>query len=160
MSKYVYEYALSRKKVLSVAECPRASGPEDVARLARDLGLHLYDQERLVVFILDSKNNLTATYTVTVGLLDRSLAGAREVFRIAIEKTAARIVLVHNHPSGDPTPSGADTRCTLKLAKAGQIIGIEVVDHVIIADRPPADGPGHFSFRESRMLPPKEDPVT
>jgi DNA repair protein RadC len=152
MSHYVYEYAITRKKVLTVAEDHQADGPGDVAALARDLGLHQLEQERLVVLLLDSKNRVKGTYTVSVGLLDRALAHPREVFRIAIEKAAARIILVHNHPSGDPTPSRQDKACTEQIHKAGKIIGIELLDHLIVVDRPPEAGKNHFSFREAQLL--------
>ena len=152
MSHYVYEYQITRKKVLTVAEDHKAAGPTEVAELARDLGLHQHEQERLVVLLLDTKNRVKGTYTVTVGILDRALAHPREVFRIAIERAAARIILVHNHPSGDPTPSQQDHACTDQIRKAGAIIGIELVDHLIVVDRPPEAGKNHFSFREAQLL--------
>jgi DNA repair protein RadC len=108
------------------------------------------EQECMAVLLLNTKNHMIASEIVTTGLLDRSLVHPREVFRPAILRNAATLVLVHNHPSGDPTPSATDIRATRQLVKAGKIIGIKVLDHIIIAAGP--DGMKHQSLRESEVV--------
>ncbi len=128
---------------------------EDVAvdLLAREVSIS--DRERFVVYLLDAKHRPIAFETVSIGILDGSLIHPREVFKAAVESTAqevfrksvgggaAAVLLAHNHPSGDPTPSGQDAEVTKRLREAGKILGIPVVDHVIVT---PAGA--HFSFRE------------
>ena len=81
---------------------------------------------------LDTKNQVIDTHQITVGTLDASLVHPREVFRRAIKDAAASVLLVHNHPSGDPTPSKQDHMVTKRLKEVGQIIGIDVLDHIIL----------------------------
>ena len=89
-------------------------------------------QEQFRVILLDSKNKFIRTCIISIGSLDKALVEPREVFRPAIAHAAASIILVHNHPSGDPTPSKEDILLTQQLCLCGKILGIEVVDHVII----------------------------
>ena len=98
------------------------------ARLAAD-GV----QEEFHVVTLDTKHQVIATHRVTVGLLDSSLVHPREVFRVAIRDAAAAVLLVHNHPSGNPRPSPEDHAVTERLRTAGQTLGIDVLDHVVVA---------------------------
>jgi DNA repair protein RadC len=91
-------------------------------------------KEIFMVIGLDTRNVITYEETVSIGTLNASLVHPREVFRKAIEESAAAIILIHNHPSGDPDPSDADVKMTEQLAEAGRIIGIELMDHVIIGD--------------------------
>ena len=98
------------------------------ARLATD-----GKQEEFHVVTLDTKNQVIATHRVTVGTLDASLVHPREVFRPAIRDAAASVLLVHNHPSGNPTPSPEDRAVTERLERCGQTLGIDVLDHVIVA---------------------------
>jgi len=113
---------------------PRLETPGDVgAYLGPSIrGRH---QEEFHALLLDTKHALLRDERITVGLVDRSQVHAREVFRRAIRESCSRIILVHNHPSGDPTPSAQDIACTKNLAAAGKIVGIEVLDHVIIGER-------------------------
>ena len=104
--------------------------PVDAASICKDM-MHLA-QESFQVLLLDTKNQLISRVQATLGLVDTSLVHPREIFRAAIQYNASAIVLVHNHPSGDTTPSSEDIRCTKVLLAAGKIIGIEVIDHVII----------------------------
>jgi DNA repair protein RadC len=100
------------------------------------------DQEAIAVLCLDYKNGMRVSELVTIGLLDQSLVHPREVFRIALRNNAKAIVLCHNHPSGDPTPSAADLNCTRRLIEASRIMEIPIMDHVVI-------GKGSFvSMRE------------
>jgi len=109
-------------------------------------------QEEFHVLFLDTKNGLLKDNCITVGLLDRSLVHAREVFRLAVREAAAKILLVHNHPTGDPTPSSQDLQCTRKLIEAGKVIGIEVVDHVVIGTVRSGGSREYVSLREDGLV--------
>ena len=105
------------------------------------------EAECLVVLALDTRRHVKGHQIVTVGILDNVLAHAREVFRGAIVGGAYAIILMHNHPSGCPTPSEPDIRITRKLREAGEIVGIEVLDHIIMG-RASRDGDkGYCSLR-------------
>jgi DNA repair protein RadC len=104
-------------------------------------------QERVVVLLLDARHRLIGERCVSVGSLMSSVIHPREVFRPAIGLAAAAVILVHNHPSGDPTPSVEDHQVTVRLAEAGALLGIRLVDHVVVA----ADG--WKSFKEEGWLP-------
>ena len=144
---------LVRESMRTVNGSPvRARTPEDVANLCADLRQSA--QEAFIVIDLNSKNNVIDKRLVSLGLLDASLVHPREVFRGAIVNNAAAIVVAHNHPSGDPTPSAEDVRITRQLVDAGRILSIRVLDHVVIG-RPEATGPGapgFFSMRESALV--------
>jgi DNA repair protein RadC len=119
--------------------------PEDVARIFQPL-LRDRQQEVFMVLLLDSANHLLRDIQVTSGILNSSLVHPREVFRGAINEPAASIILLHNHPSGNPEPSGEDIQITKQLVEAGKIIGIPVYDHIIIA------GNESTSFAERGLL--------
>lgn len=112
---------------------PCINDPGDVAHMLMD-ELRDARREHFVVISVDSKNRVIKKATVSVGILDSSLVHPREVFREAISVSASAIVVAHNHPSGDPTPSGEDHRITKRLVESGAVIGIEVLDHVILGD--------------------------
>jgi len=109
------------------------NAPGDVERLYGPRLRHL-KHEVFLVLLLDSANHLLRDVTVSSGILNSSLVHPREVFHPAILEPAAGVILLHNHPSGNPEPSGEDLRITRQLAEAGRILGIPVHDHVIIAD--------------------------
>ena len=92
------------------------------------------DREHFVVLLLDIKNKVIGINTVSIGNLDTSIAHPREVFKPAILSNAGSILLAHNHPSGDPEPSKEDIEITRRLVKAGEILGIDVIDHLILGD--------------------------
>lgn len=92
-------------------------------------------QEEFHIVTLDTKLQPISKHQITVGTLDASLVHPREVFRAAIRDAASSILLVHNHPSGDPTPSTEDRMVTDRLKRAGELIGIQVIDHVVVAAR-------------------------
>lgn len=98
--------------------------------------------ECFVVILLNARRKVKGHQLVSIGTLDSLLVSARETFRCAVVASAASIVLMHNHPSGEPTPSEADIRVTRDLIRAGQLLKIEVVDHVIVGN------PKHCSLRE------------
>ncbi len=109
-------------------------------------------QESLRTLLLNTKNYIIREELITLGLLDRSQAHAREVFRSAIQHAAAKIILAHNHPSGDPSPSRHDIDCTRELVEAGSIIGIEIVDHIIVGSTIEEGRNDYFSFRENGLI--------
>lgn len=112
---------------------PRIRGPADVFRLMaprlRDL-----PHEEFHAILLNTQHRILRVVAVTRGILDASLIHPREVFRPAILESAAAVVLVHNHPSGDPTPSAEDRAVSRQLDEAGRAVGIRVLDHVVIGD--------------------------
>lgn len=126
-------FELARRAFSHVEEKPIIKNPEDVYKiLAPEMqGLK---QEVVKVVLLDTKNKLIKTETVSIGGLNENLVHPRDVFRKAIEANAASIILVHNHPSGDTEPSEEDIKVTKAIMKVGRILGIEVKDHVIIGD--------------------------
>jgi len=100
-------------------------------------------QEQFHIVTLDTKHKPIQTHCITIGTLDASLVHPREVFRPAIRDAASAIVLVHNHPSGDPTPSRQDFCVTDQLTEAGRVLGIAVLDHIVVA------GEAGLSIRET-----------
>jgi DNA repair protein RadC len=114
-------------------ERTRIRGPRDVYDLCapsmRDLS-----QEEFRVLLVNTQHAVVREIVVTRGTLDASIVHPREVFRAAITESAAAMILVHNHPSGDPVPSAEDRDVTRQLAEAGRLIGIPVLDHVVVGD--------------------------
>ncbi len=114
-------------------ERPRIRGPRDVFRLMaprlRDL-----PHEEFHALLLNTRHRVLRQVLITRGILDASLIHPREVFRPAIAQQASAVILVHNHPSGDPAPSPEDLRVTEQLMEAGQAVGIHVLDHVVVGD--------------------------
>ena len=109
-------------------------------------------QESFMVLLLNTKNRLIMTpVEATRGLLDTSPVHPREVFREAVRNSAASVILAHNHPSGDPTPSKEDIDITRRLAEAGKILGIRVLDHLIVG-KPSPTSPGFVSLREQNLV--------
>jgi DNA repair protein RadC len=104
------------------------------------------DRELFLTLLLDTKQRLTGVGLVSVGTLDASLVHPREVFKPAVVGNAAAVICVHNHPSGDPTPSREDHEITTRLAEAGRVLGIPLLDHLVIA----VDG--YTSFKDRGFL--------
>jgi DNA repair protein RadC len=120
-------------------------GPDDVVALVgRKLRGEL--REHFVVLLLNARYECTAVETVSIGSLNASIVHPREVFRPAILAASASIVIVHNHPSGDPEPSEEDLGITRRLVQVGELLGIGVLDHLVIAKR------GVVSLRERHLL--------
>jgi DNA repair protein RadC len=128
--------ALVRRRVASARDAALVLIPEFGAGRVEQFG----------VMLLDTKFHLMKTTLLSVGSLDASVAHPREIFRVAASAGAAAVVLFHNHPSGDPTPSEDDVALTRRMTAAGEIMGIPVVDHMILADT------HYFSFRDAKML--------
>lgn len=145
-------FALARRLQQTQArERPKLESPAAVADLLRE-ELRGKSQEEFHVLLVDPRHTLLRDDCVTIGLADRSQVHAREVFRTAIRESACRVILVHNHPSGDPAPSPQDLECTRSLVHAGKVIGIEVLDHIIIGSRSPSRPVDFLSFKEARLL--------
>ncbi len=111
----------------------KIDGPEDAAHYAMP-ALRYAQKEHFLVMLLDVRNRVLAMPTVSIGGLTSSVAHPREIFREAIQYSAASMILLHNHPSGDPTPSREDIQITKQMIKAGEIMGIPVLDHIILAN--------------------------
>lgn len=123
----------------------KVRGPADVQRLLIERVRQL-DQEAFFVVALDAQSQVRATHEASRGTLNSSLVHPREVFRAAILAGAAGIVLVHNHPSGDPTPSADDRAVTRQIVDAGRLLDVPCYDHVILA------GDRYLSFAEAGLL--------
>jgi len=127
--------------------------PGDSIRSAADVHRHFYPQlrdaprERFLVLLLDGRHRVIRPVVASEGTLTASLVHPREVFAPALKEPAAAVVLVHNHPSGDPTPSREDREVTARLIAAGELLGIPVLDHVVVAEQ------GFVSLREEGQLP-------
>ncbi len=114
-------------------EKPCIKSPEDAAGLVME-DMRYLDREYFRALLLNTKNHVLGLETISIGTLNSSSVHPRELFRNAIKRSAAALILVHNHPSGDPTPSREDLAVTKRLEETGKIIGIEVLDHIIIGD--------------------------
>ena len=145
-------------KLVSLRECPLpetlqlCDQPELAARYWREhVTAHPAfnsEVESFVVLLLNTRRRIKGHVLVSTGTLDTILVHPREVFKLAIAANASAIVLVHNHPSGDPTPSEADIRVTRDLIRAGQLLKIEVLDHVILGARTQNRPKDYVSLRE------------
>lgn len=130
-----------------LAESPVLDHPETVVRYLRETN-RLRENEKLQVLLLNARRRFIRMAEPADGTLDTILVHPREVFRAAIAANAAAILLVHNHPSGDPTPSEADIKITRDLIRAGQLLKIDVLDHVIIGRATPERAKDYCSLRE------------
>jgi DNA repair protein RadC len=126
----------------------------DPIRSPADVHRHFYERLRLaerecfITLLLDSRQRVLSEVLVSQGTLTASLVHPREVFRAAVRSSAAALILVHNHPSGDPSPSREDHEVTERLVGAGELMGIRVLDHVVVAEH------GYHSFQEAGDLTP------
>ncbi len=134
----------NRVVALGPDERPRITTPEDIVRLVGpEMGS--LDQEELRVLLVDTKHRLIRTATIYRGSVNQAQVRVGEVFREAIRANATAIAVVHNHPSGDCSPSAADIALTGDLERAGDLVGIEVLDHVIVSAH------GHLSLRRMKL---------
>ncbi len=143
-------FEVGRRLARGIAERPRLDAPEAIYAL---LGQEMlgYDRERLQVLLLDRRFQLVFVETVSIGSLSETIAHPREILRPALIHSAASFVLVHNHPSGDPSPSEADTRLTVRIRDAAGILQIRFLDHVILGTNEGGRRP-YYSFREHGVL--------
>jgi DNA repair protein RadC len=124
---------------------PKINGMDDVIKAVMPL-IADPNKEFFIALYLNTKNGIIKQEVVSIGSLSANVVHPREVFRTAIVVSASSIIVAHNHPSGDPAPSREDIEITKKLAEAGKMIGIELLDHVILGkDR-------NYGFKESGML--------
>jgi DNA repair protein RadC len=143
-------------KIISLRECPlpmslaECDTPDKVAEYWRlHIAPHPYfnpETECLVALFLNTRRRVKGHQLISIGTMDTLLVHAREVFRVAIISSAAAIILAHNHPSGDPTPSEADVKVTREIMRAGELLKIELLDHVIMGN------PNRASLRELGYL--------
>jgi len=122
----------------------KVNGPSDVVPLCQ--AMTSYRQEVFRVLLLSTRNEILRRVTVSKGSLSASLVHPRDVFYPAINANAACIILVHNHPSGDPEPSLDDIELTKRMSEAGVLLGINVLDHVVVAKR------GYVSLKERGVI--------
>lgn len=140
--------ALELGKRLAGAGAPvrvKISCPEDVVKLVMEEMRYL-DREHFRALLLNTKNQVIFQDLISIGNLNSSTVHPRELFKNAIKKSAAALILIHNHPSGDPTPSKEDVEITRRLSETGKIIGIEILDHIIIGDN------NYISFKTKGLL--------
>ena len=136
-------FALAARLARSEAESRAIETAEDVARLL--------EHESVRVVSLNTKHMVLAVDEISRGTLNESLFHPREAFRGAVSRGAHAVILVHNHPSGNPKPSDADVRVTRSMKDAGALLQIELVDHVILG-APGKDGRAYFSFKDEGLL--------
>lgn len=134
-----------------IKECPsliyaqrKIGQPEDAVTLFQSL--ENADREMMLLLCLDRKGQPTHIQTISIGTLHSSLVHPREVFKTAILSNSASIIIAHNHPSGDPTPSHDDLEITKRIKEAGELLGIELLDHIIIGAN------NYYSFKSKGQL--------
>lgn len=119
--------------------------PGSVAELFMDEMRYL-QKEHFRIILLDTKNQIIAMEEISIGTLNASIVHPRDVFKIAIKRNANSIILIHNHPSGDPTPSKEDINITNRLLDVGELVGIRVLDHIVIGDN------RYISFKQKNII--------
>ena len=132
--KAAFELASRLEGYSEGGDSPPVKTPDDVFSLVRGR-LKGKKKEYFLALLLDTRSRLIRVAEISVGSLDSSIVHPREVFKEAVSASAASVIFVHNHPSGDPEASEDDTGLTRRLAEAGEIMGIDVLDHIIIGDR-------------------------
>ncbi len=110
------------------------NSPADAAAVVMD-EMRLLDREHFMILMLNTKHRVIARKIVSIGHLSASLVHPRELFKDVIKRSSAAVILVHNHPSGDPTPSDDDVKVTKRICEAGRLLGITVLDHLIVGDQ-------------------------
>ncbi len=132
--KAAFELASRLETYAEASERPLVKTPEDVVGLVRGR-LKEKKKEHFLAILLDNRSRLLKVSEISVGSLDTSIVHPREVFKEALSASAASVIFAHNHPSGDPSASEDDIKLTKRLARAGEIMGIDVLDHIIIGGR-------------------------
>jgi DNA repair protein RadC len=139
-----YVAEVTRRRYRGKAPKP-VRGPDDVVALI-GRKLRAESREHFLVLLLNGRHECVAVETVSIGSVNASIVHPREVFRPAVLASAASIIVAHNHPSGDPEPSEEDVSITRRLAQVGELLGIGLLDHIVIAKR------GVVSLRERGLL--------
>lgn len=135
---------LARRLLWPDDGCGPIRSPRDACRAAA--GIRSAAREHFLALYLNARNSIIHQETVSIGSLNANIVHPREVFRPAITRSAAAVILVHNHPSGDVTPSQEDLNLTARLVEAGRLLGIEVLDHLIVAES------RYLSFRSESYI--------
>ncbi|WP_167578077.1 RadC family protein [Ammoniphilus sp. YIM 78166] len=141
----LYSVQLVKERNITVYGEKTIKCPQDAEKVIREL-IGLSDREVFVAIFLNTKNKITGAEKVSVGSLNSAIVSPREVFKAAILHNAASIIVGHNHPSGDDTPSREDLQVTKRLVEAGKLLDIEVLDHLIIGEET------FKSLKESGMI--------
>lgn len=131
--------------------CPeidrKMNSPEKIVKLAREyLRMQELPEEYMYMVCMNTKLDMTGVFEISHGNVNSSVVGTREVFQKALLANAVSVIFIHNHPSGDPTPSREDVEVTKRLTEAGRILGIQVLDHIIIGQ------PGYTSLKEKGYI--------
>lgn len=140
MSTGLHQYIVPRYRLALVRErdhpaiLPEACTCTKKAQLICEQYFQDIDREHFVMIALDSKNKIIGLHVVSIGTLNETLTHPREIFKAAFLMNAARIILAHNHPSGDPTPSDVDIAITKRLCTAGRLLDVPVLDHIIVGE--------------------------
>ncbi|TJX62511.1 JAB domain-containing protein [Soehngenia saccharolytica] len=134
-----------RIKKVNPYESIRISEPYQIARILVD-EMKFLTKEYFNIVLLDTKNQVISVENISIGSLNSSIVHPREVFKEAIKKSSNSIILAHNHPSGDVTPSNEDIAITNRLIEAGEIIGIKVIDHIIVGNE------NYLSMKEKKYI--------
>lgn len=125
------EISVNRPDLVSIIR-----SPEDAAVVGKEfMRIHEEPEEYMYMLCLNNKNRVTGIFEISHGNVNSSIVGPREVFQKALLANAVSIILIHNHPSGDPSPSNEDINVTKRLTEAGDLLGVKVLDHLIIGDR-------------------------
>ena len=130
----IYEVIAKYKTVGYVQDLKKIQSPSEVFSYMEGTFDRFIEQEQFWIILLNSANRPIARNMITVGLVNQTQIHAREAFRFAIRENAVGVIFVHNHPSGNLDPSGPDIEVTKQLIKAGKVLDIQVLDHIIIAD--------------------------
>ncbi len=144
--------AMHIKAIFEVNKRVRVANAPPIIKTAQEAHFYLcpklesLDREQFVILHLNNRYALLKEEVVSVGIVDETVIHPRELFKAAIKESTSKIIIAHNHPSGDPLPSVNDKRTTKTLVEAGKIVGIPVIDHIIIAKN------GYYSFREHNQL--------
>ncbi len=142
---FVEKYTLKKETVVPVDDL-FFNSPENVYKLAtKTLNLLEAAEEYVYLITLNNKNKLTGLFEVSHGTVNSSILSPREIYIRALLLGATNIIIFHNHPSGDPEPSKEDIRVTKRLKAAGELLGVELIDHIIV-------GNYYYSFREEQMF--------
>jgi DNA repair protein RadC len=144
-------FALAARLARSEAESRPIDSAEDVSRLLGE-EMRLLDFESVRVICLNTKHKVLAVEEVTRGTLNESLFHPREAFRPAVARQAHAVILVHNHPSGNTKPSDADIQVTRRMKQAGELLRIELLDHVILGAPQAGSERAYYSFKDEGML--------
>lgn len=130
-----YKLQMVKEKAARYDINKNVSSPKEVYTALRTVfELDILAEEHLVMFALDTKNKIVGAFDVATGSLNSSIVHPREVFKRALLNNAASIIVAHNHPSGDPTPSSEDINITSRLKECGEILGVKLLDHIIVGD--------------------------